>query len=333
LEAKEGREETCVFTITFRYTVLMGVLILEAEAVSNAPKQKREKKEAFKLDFSNAAFSEKELKEIEKELFTPATRGAGINLPGSGAGAAAAKARKKTARNKKGKNKVKEKKDDYCLPDDMHFTSRQLVTLFLKPKFSVSIWRKSFDGAILIRIVFKVKMRGERVRLNPVANGEVDEHFWAQAAADQAAGRAAANEDGDESQPLSLLPLIVTERRFAFVGAAAIGEGGIPFNTQFFHDDDDYGFDDLFHGDGDAMGSATAGVAGIPEADAGEEDLLAATQGQMGRRVRPEFVEYAKRAKRVDVKKLKENIWKGLDIVVDKDNQVRMVRSSPWGCS
>jgi hypothetical protein len=32
--------------------------------------------------------------------------------------------------------------------------------------------------------------------------------------------------------------------------------------------------------------------------------------------VRPEFVNYAKRAKRVDVRKLKENIWKGLDIVV-----------------
>lgn len=51
--------------------------------------------------------------------------------------------------------------------------------------------------------------------------------------------------------------------------------------------------------------------------DAGEQDLLAATQGQT-RRVRPEFVNYAKRAKRVDVRKLKDNIWKGLDIVVAK---------------
>ena len=49
----------------------------------------------------------------------------------------------------------------------------------------------------------------------------------------------------------------------------------------------------------------------------GEQDLLAATQG-LSRRVRPEFVNYAKRAKRVDVRKLKENIWKGLDIVVPK---------------
>lgn len=55
----------------------------------------------------------------------------------------------------------------------------------------------------------------------------------------------------------------------------------------------------------------------MPGDDAGEQDLLAATQGQT-RRVRPEFVNYAKRAKRVDVRRLKENIWKGLDIVVPK---------------
>lgn len=54
------------------------------------------------------------------------TKGAGINLPGTGATGA-----------KRGKKK-KEKRDDHRLPDDMHFTSRQLLTLFLKPKFFVS---------------------------------------------------------------------------------------------------------------------------------------------------------------------------------------------------
>ena len=41
-------------------------------------------------------------------------------------------------------------------------------------------------------------MRGQRVRFNE--NGdEVDENFWAQAAADQAAGRSN-DDDGDESR-------------------------------------------------------------------------------------------------------------------------------------
>jgi hypothetical protein len=41
-------------------------------------------------------------------------------------------------------------------------------------------------------------MRGQRNPLNENGDGEVDENFWAQAAADQAAGRAAA--DGDEGK-------------------------------------------------------------------------------------------------------------------------------------
>jgi|SRR5882762_339090 condensin complex subunit 2 len=95
-----------------------------------------------------------------------------------------------------------------------------------------------------------------------------------------------------------------------FLTYTAANGGAIPFNTQFFHDDydDGTGFDDVFESEGDGGGA-------MPDVDAGEQDLLAATAGQ-ARRVRPEFVNYAKRAKRVDVRKLKENIWKGLDIKI-----------------
>ncbi|KAK0238809.1 condensin complex subunit 2/barren [Armillaria nabsnona] len=222
----------------------------EADA-TKGPKPRKEKKEAFKIDFLTPPDPNKDLEDIKKELFAPATRGASINLPGtSGA-----------ARKSKKKGKETEKRDDHRLPDDMHFTSKQLVSLFLKPKFSL-------------------KMRGRR--FDNEEGGEVDERYWAQAAADQAAGRG--NIDQTENG------------------------GAVPFNTQFFNEDDDdddvpvFGFDDAFEADG----------MGVP---AEEEDLLAATQGQT-RRVKPAFVNYTKRAKRVDVRKLKENIWKGLDIVV-----------------
>jgi len=91
----------------------------------------------------------------------------------------------------------------------------------------------------------------------------------------------------------------------------AQGGGAIPFNTQFFQDDDDFGggfgggFDDAYDG-GEGGAAAVVGE---------DEDLQAAAQGQV-RRIRPEFVNYAKKVKRVDVRKLKENIWKELDIVV-----------------
>ncbi|KAL4063168.1 condensin complex subunit 2/barren [Scleroderma citrinum] len=231
-------------------------VIRKPEPVEGAgPKSRREKKEAFKIDFLTPA--DKDVKTLTKELFVSVTRGHGITLPHYGTLKSTGK---KGSRNKKAKE---EKRDEHTLPDDMHFSSRQLVTLFLKPKFSL-------------------KMRGQRARFNETGDGEVDENFWAQAAADQAAGRLA-QEDGDES-----------------------GEVPPPFNTQFFGDDDDgAAFDDMFEGDG------------VAPDDAGEQDLLATTQG-MSRRVKPEFVNYARRAKRVDVRKLKENIWKGLDIKVPK---------------
>ena len=104
------------------------------------PKAPREKKEAFKIDFITPA--KKDLKETAKELLAPVTKGAGITLPGTSSGSAS----RKGGRGKK--TKEKEKKDDHRLPDDMHFTSRQLVTLFLKPKFSVCFFSLPLQFAI-----------------------------------------------------------------------------------------------------------------------------------------------------------------------------------------
>ena len=39
-------------------------------------------------------------------------------------------------------------------------------------------------------------MRGQRAPVNENGDGEVDENFWAQAAADQAAGRATSGDEG-----------------------------------------------------------------------------------------------------------------------------------------
>ncbi|KAH9940947.1 barren [Epithele typhae] len=208
-----------------------------SEAAASRPK--REKKEAFRIDFLTPA--EEDIKARQKRLFAPATRGPGINLPGP----STAKGRK--PRGKKGKGK-EDKRFDQTLPDDMHFSSKQLVTLFLKPKFSL-------------------KMRGQRIRTDGKVEDEIDEAFWARAAADKAAGPS-----DDALDPP-------------------------PFNTQFFNDDDDDGpgFDDF---DG---------------ATAAEIDESLGPM-QASKRVKPEAVNYAKRAKRVDVRKLKENIWKGLDI-------------------
>jgi len=51
--------------------------------------------------------------------------------------------------------------------------------------------------------ILQLKMRGQRVRYNENGDGEVDENFWAQAAASQAAGRGT-EEEGDDSKRASL---------------------------------------------------------------------------------------------------------------------------------
>lgn len=108
------------------------------QATATVPKQKREKKEAFKINFYEPLGMS--VKEFAKEKFAPPTRGVGINLPGHSL-ASSSKSGKKGSKKNKEKEKEKEKREEQLLPDDMHFTSRQLVTLFLKPDFSVRTCR------------------------------------------------------------------------------------------------------------------------------------------------------------------------------------------------
>jgi len=143
-------------------------------------------------------------------------------------------------------------------------------------------------------------MRGRRVKINEDGDGEVDVNFWAQAAADQANGRRG---DEDAGKHSLIVPFL---RSFTLYSADA--DSNIPFNTQFFQDDydDGPGSDD----DGEGFGIP-------PDVDGDEQDLRLSTQNPMKRPSR-QTVNYAKRAKRVDVRKLKDNIWKGLDIVVQQ---------------
>jgi len=102
----------------------MLIYLIAGENDENKPAKKpAAKKEPERIDF--LAPCEKSLKEIADELFAPPGKGQTINLPGTGP-------------TKRGKRKREQaKKDEHLLPDDMHFSSRQLVTLFLKPKFMV----------------------------------------------------------------------------------------------------------------------------------------------------------------------------------------------------
>lgn len=86
-------------------------------------------------------------------------------------------------------------------------------------------------------------------------------------------------------------------------------DGGMPFDTQFFHDADD-GFD---ANGGDMVGLDDSPANATVGGDIEDEELTQTLQAL--NRVKPEYVNYAKKATRVDIKKLKENIWKELGIL------------------
>ncbi|WWC67762.1 uncharacterized protein I206_101674 [Kwoniella pini CBS 10737] len=225
-------------------------------AASTAPtKTARAAKTPFAIDFASASTAATS----SKTLFAPASKSS-ITLPCNRA--SSSKANKRTSAVKR--------REEWLLPDDMHFSSRQLLRLFLKPKFSL-----------------RMRKNGTAPRLIENANGEIDENFWAQAAADRADGGLDEGMDVD-SQPA-------------------------PFESQFFHDDVDDAYVD------DALDAVDPNNMYDPN-DA--DDLLQGSQNIELKKSRPENVNFAKKAKRVDVKRLKDDIWTGLRSLVpaEKDD-------------
>lgn len=210
-----------------------------AQAAASTRKESKKSKEPFVIDFE----SEEGAVDI-KELFEQPKQAASITLPS-------------TARNKMSSLAASSTADAYLLPEDRHFSSKQLLRLFLKPRVAINMRRKGQQGGS--------------------GGFGADAQVWADADA-----------DGDD------------------MGGA---DGGMPFDTQFFHDADD-GYD---ANGGDLGGLDDSPANATTNGDIEDEELTQTLQAL--NRVKPEYVNYAKKAKRVDVKKLKENIWKELGIL------------------
>ena len=176
------------------------------------------------------------------------------------------------------------------LPDDKHFNSRQLLQLFLKPKARMGSRRQGHAGKAL---GFQQADQG----LSNVPEADMDEAYWAQKE-DPALAMA---EEGVEGN---------YDANF-FQDDGLAFPGGLP-------DDDDDDFADarehLSPGlDGEAGAGSAGGIAGVLAA--GSQDAAYGDQlVTQSRRLRPEYVQYARVAKKVDVRRLKEEMWKGMGI-------------------
>lgn len=238
-----------------------------SKPAGDTPK-KRKEKEPFEIDFGSVLDST-----LTDALYTQAASNSTICM--------AKKDWKSKSRN--------------LLPDDKHFSSKSLLSLFLKPRARLTQRSTGNHGAS--------RMFGGNHNYSNANQplGELDEAFWAQQKAPEETALPGSDYDANFFQD---------DMPFA---------GG----NDEEDDDDDMEFADaqehLGAGAGvdmgltENIGSMTAMFGGEtisnPMAGAFGDTLVATT-----RRVRPEYVQYARVAKKVDIRRLKDEIWKGMGL-------------------
>lgn len=163
------------------------------------------------------------------------------------------------------------------LPDDKHFNSKQLLRLFLKPKARMGSRKPGHTT--------------QSARLEEIPEGEVDEAFWAR---DENANAPPTDEEAPQGN----------------------------YNADFFQDDglgapgpmddDDDVFADARENFSPPLDAETC-VPAMADAMPGSQEGAFGTQlVTQSRRLRPEYVQYARVAKKVDVRRLKEEMWRGI---------------------
>ncbi|KAL9604314.1 MAG: hypothetical protein Q9179_001899 [Wetmoreana sp. 5 TL-2023] len=161
------------------------------------------------------------------------------------------------------------------LPDDKYFNSRQLLRLFLKPKARMGSRRSGFG----------TKRTYGAPQEDPIPEGDIDEAYWAR------------KENAIHGN---------TPKDDALQGnydANFFQDDGLPVPGGPPDDDDDFAdAREAFSPDADgdpAMGSE--GLDGmLPNANGSQEGAFGAQLVTQSRRLRPEYVQYARVAKKVD---------------------------------
>ncbi|KAJ1983246.1 hypothetical protein H4R34_001402 [Dimargaris verticillata] len=176
-----------------------------------------------------------------------------------------------------GYHKGGQKNNRHLLPEDIQFTSKNLVSLFLKPRCRIRSWSPNAQGDLALAMV------------NPALNTQP-------AAATDALGE-------ELLQPELGLATDAAKQSF-------VGDGNEPLHAE----GNDSGVDDDMElGDGfgiDMDDGMDAMDELVPELSQVQQLLLDGEPTMPSLKViKPLYVNYARTAKRVDVKKLKDNLW------------------------
>ncbi|KAK9421910.1 putative Condensin complex subunit 2/barren [Seiridium unicorne] len=247
------------------------------DANKTEPTRQRKEKEPFEIDFASALDPK-----LADQIYTQASSNSAICMP------------KKDWRSK----------TRNLLPDDKHFNSKQLLSLFLKPKARMSSRRRLLNRGGLF---------GSANQQDNVPEGEMDEAFWA-------------NKEPAQSTEQDEMALPTGDYDANFF------DDQMPFPAGGFMDDDD----DLEFAD--ARDHFSPGAEAPMTESAGFTAMLngGMTTGGFGtqlvtstRRLRPEYVQYARVAKKVDVRRLKEELWKGMGLEKFEDQDRSRLLTPP----
>ncbi|KAG8419801.1 hypothetical protein J3458_004639 [Metarhizium acridum] len=219
--------------------------------------KKRKEKEPFEIDFASPLEST-----MANIIHTPASSNSVISMP--------KKDWKSKSRN--------------LLPDDKHFNSKSLLSLFLKPKARLSTRR--IVGGFGPRMGYGQDQKDDNEQI------EMDEAFWAK----QKGPEDTALPEGDYD-------------------ANFFQDDGLPFPGGDDADDDDLEFADArehLSPDGDPGMTEAGGITAMLGGETYTNAAFGHTLVTSTRRIRPEYVNYARKATKVDVRRLMKEIWKGM---------------------
>ena len=175
------------------------------------------------------------------------------------------------------------------LPDDKHFNSRQLLQLFLKPKAKIGS-KKS---------ITRSRLQHHISQEDPNRGREIDEAYWA-------------TQGITQDSKFSAEPKVEGDYDANF-----FQDDGLAFPGGVKDDDDDKFADarEAFSPEANGMGfgSSNQGIDAVLAPTGTSQDHGFGSQlVTQSKRLRPEYVQYARIAKKVDVRRLKEEMWKGI---------------------
>ncbi|KAF9942710.1 hypothetical protein BGZ67_000116 [Mortierella alpina] len=174
-------------------------------------------------------------------------------------------------------NETEHRKSKHTLPDDVHFSSKQLLRMFVKPTFIIKSKNK------------KPQFGYQQQNAEPESFNTTypDEQFWATHTNNVDEGGVDALTDQLDQTQI--------------------------YNDFLEDDEDDYGYGQdqgFFAGvGGEGMGADMGGPGVLGMVDGDGNDYASQLVSQP-KRVKATFITFSKTAKKVDVKKLKDNIWK-----------------------